>query len=77
VDGAVGAGYEFFGRRSGESIQPRLWVIAEGGYGYLGSTHLQLKPDANSGAPERTAAIDLGSLSLAGPYLRISAAVSF
>ncbi|HEX3776648.1 MAG TPA: hypothetical protein VHV51_19380 [Polyangiaceae bacterium] len=77
VDGALGAAYEFFGRRSGESIQPRLWAIAEGGYGYLGSTHLQLKPDSNSGAPERTTSIDLGSLSLAGPYLRISAAVSF
>jgi hypothetical protein len=77
VDGAGGAAFEFFGRRSGESTQPRLWAIAEGGYGYLGSTHLQLKPDANSAAPERTASINLGSLSLAGPYARVSVAVSF
>jgi hypothetical protein len=77
VDGAAGAAYELYGRRSGESIQPRLWAIAEGGYGYLSSTHLGLKPEADSGAPERTASVDLGSLSLAGPYLRLSVAVSF
>jgi hypothetical protein len=77
VDGAAGAAFELYGRRSGESIQPRLWAMAEGGYGYLGSTHLGLKPDANSNAPERTASVDLGSLSLAGPYARVSVAVSF
>jgi hypothetical protein len=77
VDVAAGAACELYGKRSGESIQPRLWAMAEGGYGYLGSTHLSLKPDADSGAPQRTASIDLGSLSLAGPYARVSVAVSF
>jgi hypothetical protein len=77
VDAAAGAAFELYGRRSGESIQPRLWAIAEGGYGYLGSTHLQLKPDADAGAPQRAASVDLGSLSLAGPYARVSVAVSF
>lgn len=77
IDGAGGAAFELYGRRSGESIQPRLWAMAEGGYGYLGSTHLQLKPDPDSGAPQRTASVDLGSLSLAGPYARVSVAVSF
>jgi len=77
LDASGGAAVEFFGRSSGESRLPRLWAIAQGGYGYLGSTHDQLKPDANSGAPERTASVDLASLSLAGPYLRISVAVSY
>ena len=77
VDASGGAAVEFFGRRSGESRLPRLWAIAQGGYGYLGSTHDQLKPDSNSGAPERTASVDFPSLSLAGPYLRISVAVSY
>lgn len=77
VDASGGAAFEFFGRRSGESRLPRVWAIAQGGYGYLGSTHDQLKPDSNSGAPERTASVDLPSLSLAGPYLRISVAVSY
>jgi len=77
LDGAAGAACEVYGKRSGESLQPRLWVIAEGGYGYVGSTGLLLKAKAGADAPQRTAPIDLGSLSLAGPYLRISAAVSF
>ena len=77
ADFALGAAFELYGMRSGESKQPRLWAIAEGGYGYLGSTKLRLEPEAGQGAPERTAPVDLGSLSLAGPYLRVSAAVSF
>lgn len=77
VDGAAGAAFEAYGRRSGDSIQPRLWAMAEGGYGYLGSTHLGLTANADSSAPQRTATVDLGSLSLAGPYVRVSVAVSF
>ena len=76
VDGALGAAFEVYGTRSGESVRPRLWVIAEGGYGYLGSTRLKLLPDPGQG-PERTSPVDLGSLSLSGPYLRVSAALSF
>ncbi|HWZ93472.1 MAG TPA: hypothetical protein VNW92_31650 [Polyangiaceae bacterium] len=77
LDGAVGAAFELYGRRSGESIQPRLWAMAEGGYGYLSSTHLGLTAAGDSGAPQRTAAVDLGQLSLGGPYARVSVAVSF
>jgi hypothetical protein len=77
VDAAAGAAFELYGMRSGESHLPRLWGIAEGGYGYLSSTHLGLVPDASSGAPQRTASVDLGSLSLSGPYARVSVAVSF
>jgi hypothetical protein len=77
VDAAAGAAFEFYGKRSGESTQARLWGMAEGGYGYLGSTHLALSPAADAGAPQRTAAVDLGQLSLAGPYVRVSVAVSF
>ncbi|HKO48258.1 MAG TPA: hypothetical protein VJV79_11070 [Polyangiaceae bacterium] len=75
VDGAAGAAVELYGARSG-AIRPRLWAIAEGGYGYLGSTSLKMTPDAGEG-PQRPAAVDLGSLSLAGPYLRVSAALGF
>ncbi len=75
VDGAAGAAFEVYGARSG-AIRPRLWVIAEGGYGYLGSTSLELSPDAGQG-PQRPVPVDLGTLSLAGPYLRVSAAVGF
>ncbi|MEI9937162.1 MAG: hypothetical protein WDO69_08040 [Pseudomonadota bacterium] len=75
VDGAAGAAFEVYGARSG-SIRPRLWAIAEGGYGYLGSTSLEMSPDAGQG-PQRPVPVDLGTLSLAGPYLRVSAAVGF
>jgi hypothetical protein len=77
VDAAAGAAYELYGMRSGESIRPRIWALAEAGYGYLGRTSLRLKPAAGDGAPERSSVVDLGSVSLAGPYLRVSAAVSF
>ncbi len=75
VDGAAGAAFEFYAARGG-SFRPRFWAIAEGGYGYLGSTALELSPDEGQG-PQRPAPVDLGSLSLAGPYLRVSVAVGF
>jgi hypothetical protein len=74
VDAAAGAAFEMYSRRGGR-IRPQLWLVAEGGYGYLGSTRLSLK--ARDGSPERTAPVDLGSLSLAGPYARLSVAVGF
>jgi hypothetical protein len=76
VEGAAGAAFELYGARTGGPIRPRLWAIAEGGYGYLGSTALQMSPDAGEG-PQRPATVDLGKLSLAGPYLRVSVAVGF
>jgi len=75
VDMAGGAAYEVYGAQAGWP-KPRIWIIAEGGYGYLGSTSLEMLPDAGQG-PQRPAAVDLGSLSLAGPYFRASAAVGF
>jgi len=76
VDIAGGAAVELYAAPGENRFRPRLWAIAEGGYGYLGSTSLEMKPDAGQG-PQRPAAVDLGSLSLAGPYLRVSAAVGF
>jgi hypothetical protein len=74
VDAAAGAAFEMYSRHRGR-LRPQLWLVAEGGYGYLGSTRLSLK--ARDGSPERTAPVDLGSLSLAGPYARLSVAVGF
>jgi len=76
VEGAAGAAFEVYGMRSSAVFRPRLWAIAEGGYGYLGSSRLLLSPDSGEG-PQRTSAVDLGSVSLSGPYLRVSAALSF
>jgi hypothetical protein len=76
VEGAAGAAFELYEVRSGGPIRPRLWAVAEGGYGYLGSTSLEMSPDAGQG-PQRPEPVNLGSLSLAGPYLRVSVAVGF
>lgn len=76
ADGAVGAGLEVYGRRSA-GIRSGLWLMAEGGYGYLGSTRLLLRAKDDSGAPQRTVPLDLGTLSLSGPYARLSLAVGF
>ena len=75
VDAAGGAAFEVYGAPTGWP-RPRVWIIAEGGYGYLGSTSLVMSPDAGEG-PQRPAAVDLGSVSLAGPYFRALAAVGF
>ena len=76
VDMAGGAAFEMYSRQ-GSRIRPQLWLVAEGGYGYLGATRLLLKAREGSGAPERTAPVDLGSISLAGPYARVSVAIGF
>lgn len=76
VDGAAGAAFEMY-RRPGQRIRPALWLVAEGGYGYLGSSGLVLKAKENAGAPERAEPVDLGSLSLKGPYARLSVAFGF
>lgn len=76
VDSAAGAAFEIY-RRPGQRFHPALWLVAEGGYGYLGSTRLLLKAKENAGAPERTEAVDLGALSLKGPYARLSVAFGF
>lgn len=77
LDGGAGAAFEVYGAQGGVTNRPRLWVTAEGGYGHAGATQLRLVPDESSGAPQRSQPVDLGSLSLSGPYLRISAAISF
>lgn len=76
LDAAAGAALQVYRVRNAGRFQPRFWVIGEGGYGYLGATSLRLHPESDQSAPQRTTPVDLGSLSLAGPYLRLSAAVS-
>jgi len=76
-DATAGAAVEVWGYQSGASHKPRLWLTAEGGYGWTAANKLTLKPDESSGAPQRLTPLDLGELSLSGPLFRITAAVSF
>jgi hypothetical protein len=72
-----GAAVELLGYRSGASRKPRLWLTAEGGYGWTASNSMELEPDVPKQAPQRTQPLDLEDLSLSGPLFKISAALSF
>lgn len=76
-DATAGAAFEVYGYASGSSNKPRLWLTAEGGYGWTASNRLRLEPDESAPAPQRLTPLDLGSLSLSGPLFRVTAALSF
>lgn len=76
LDLLVGAAVEALGNRSGSSRDVRLWLLAEGGYGWAGATDLQLQGEGDA-LPQRVAALDLGELALRGATFRISAAATF
>jgi hypothetical protein len=77
LDLTAGAEYQVYGQASGEDPSPRLWVGAEGGYGWGQKVHLEMSPDDSAGGPERVAPLDLGDLTLRGPTFRISATLSY
>jgi hypothetical protein len=54
---------------------PRLWLQADGGYGWVADERLNLAP--NVGGDQRVAGIDLGPLSMQGGFFRVAAAFSY
>ncbi len=76
-DATAGVTFEAFGYASGNSNKPRLWLTAEGGYGWTATNRLRLKADESAGAPQRLTPLDFGDLSLSGPLFRVTAALSF
>jgi hypothetical protein len=77
VDATAGAALELYGYHSGASRKPRLWVTAEGGYGWTASNPLVFQPIEASAVPQRLTPLELHELSLSGPLFRITAALSF
>lgn len=77
VDATAGVAVELFGYASGKNPRPRLWATVEGGYGWTSPMKLELKPDSPGSVPQRLVAPALADLSLAGPLLRVTAALSF
>jgi hypothetical protein len=77
VDATAGAVVELYGYASGESRSPRVWLSAEGGYGWTSPTSLTLSPESGGQVPQRLQPISLPRLSLSGPLFRITGAVSF
>ncbi len=76
-DLTAGGAYQIYGRPSGEKATPRLWIGAQGGYGWGRKVHLEMSPDDDSYGPERIAPLDLGDLTLRGPTFRISGTLSY
>lgn len=76
-DATAGVALEVFGYSSGESRKPRIWVTAEGGYGFSARSEQVLKPVKSGLAPERTTPVTLPDLSLSGPLFKAGAALSF
>jgi hypothetical protein len=75
----VSAGYAWMAwPRMREPTQPaRLWLQAEGGYGWVVQERLDLGPKLASGDERIASGIDLGTISLSGPFFRVAAAASF
>jgi hypothetical protein len=76
-EATAGVAAELWGYKSGASHRPRLWIIGEGGYGWTAPMALGLKPESPSMVPERINPLSLDDLSVSGPLMRISAALSF
>ncbi|HKY39036.1 MAG TPA: hypothetical protein VJN18_24025 [Polyangiaceae bacterium] len=77
VDATAGAALELYGYRSGTSRKPRLWVTAEGGYGWTTAHDMILRPTEASEAPQRLMPLELEDLSVSGPLFRMTIALSF
>ena len=77
LEGAAGVAL-----RVGELARPRehvfaLWLTAEGGYGWAGSTALALAPNGRP-APARTdAPVQLGTVTPGGAFMSFAAALTF
>ncbi len=55
----------------------RLWLQADGGYGWVVSERLDLGPTLASTDARIVSGVDLGNVSLSGPFFRVAAAASF
>jgi hypothetical protein len=76
-DATAGAAFELYGYRSGASRKPRLWVTAEGGYGWSMPSQMVFEPIEADSAPQRLTPLELEELSLSGPLFRVTVALSF
>lgn len=71
-DLSAGAAFEFGGSDRGASTRPRAWIAFDGGYGWAGSSKVELKPENEGEAPVRAQPLALGELAVRGPFLRFS-----
>jgi len=68
-------------RGSASKRKMNAWFTVDGGYGFAGETDLKLAPDAppgeEGGGPQRGEPVDMGTLSLRGPFMRVAFVLSY
>lgn len=69
ADASLGAAFELFGAKSGETNKPRGWLSLSGGYGFATDADLTLSPAEGQNHPARTASVELEPLSMSGPFV--------
>ncbi len=77
TDLSAGYAYPFVSRPDTSAPVVRVWVQADGGYGWVQDHHLALSPALPAGDPRIVDGIDLGTLALRGPFFRLQVAASF
>lgn len=77
ADASLGAAFELFGAKSGETNKPRGWVSLNGGYGFATDAELTLSPAEGENNPERTASVELEPLSMSGPFVGGAVSLSY
>jgi hypothetical protein len=77
TDLSAGYAYPLWPRAAPSEFTPRVWLQADGGYGWIATQALTLAPDLPSGDMRLASGINLGSLTIRGAFFRIAAAVSF
>ncbi len=77
TDVSAGYAYPVWSRRELSELVPRIWLQADGGYGWIVGQRLDLSADLPSGDPRLASGVDLGTLTMRAAFVRASAAVSF
>jgi len=77
TDISAGYAYPVWARKDVSDLVPRIWLQADGGYGWIVGQRLNLATDLASGDPRLASGVDLGSLTMRGAFFRATAAVSF
>jgi hypothetical protein len=77
TDVSAGYAYPVWSAKEVSGLVPRVWLQADGGYGWIVGQRLNLAADLASGDPRLASGIDLGTLTMRGAFFRASAAVSF
>jgi hypothetical protein len=77
--GDVSAGYAWllWPRDAASKLEPRAWLQAEGGYGWVAGEKLALEPAVAPGASVPTSGVDLGTLAMQGGFFRVAVAMTF